>query len=131
VTIDREALMDMMAKADQKLVSARTSLEAGHYDDAASRAYYGAFHAMSAVLAERGLSFSSHGQTLGAFNREVVKPGLLPPETFTKVQRLFQDRQTGDYDVSKSLDLNTGKRAVEDATWLVAECRRLIEDAGY
>lgn len=126
--IDREVLMDMMAKADQKLVSARTSLDAGHYDDAASRAYYGAFHALSAVLAQKGLSFSSHGQTLGAFNREVVKPGLLPPETFTKIQRLFQDRQTGDYDVSKSLDLDTGRRAVEDATWLVDECRRLIDE---
>jgi uncharacterized protein (UPF0332 family) len=124
---DRETLRDMLAKADQKMVSARMSLGAGHHDDAASRAYYAAFHALSAVLAGRGLFYSSHGQTLGAFNREIVKTGMLPPEAFTKVQRLFQDRHTGDYDVSRSLDEDTGRRAVEDAAWLVAECRRLID----
>ncbi len=126
--VDREILMDMLAKADQKMASARTSLDAGHHDDAASRAYYGAFHALSAVLAARGLVYSSHGQTLGAFNREVVKEGLLPPAAFAKVQRLFQDRHTGDYDVSRSLDEETGRRAVADAAWLVDECRGLIED---
>ena len=110
--------MDMLSKADQKLASARTSFHAGHHDDAASRAYYGAFHALSAVLAARGLAYSSHGQTLGAFNREVVKEGLLPPEAFAKVQRLFQDRHTGDYDVSRSLDEETWRRAVADAAWL-------------
>jgi uncharacterized protein (UPF0332 family) len=126
--IDSEMLRDMLAKAEQKLVSARTSLEAGHHDDAASRAYYGAFHALSAVLAQRGLSFSSHGQTLGAFNREIVKTGALPPEAFTKIQRLFQDRHTGDYDASRSLDEETARRAVADAAWLVDECRRLVEN---
>ncbi len=32
--------------------------------------------------------------------------------------------QTGDYDGSKSLDLAPGRKAVEDATWLVNRCRR-------
>ena len=118
----------MLTKAGQKMVSARMSLDAGHHDDAASRAYYAAFHALSAVLAARGLSYSSHGQTLGAFNREIVKTGALPPEAFTKIQRLFQDRHTGDYDASRSLDEETGRRAVEDAAWLVDECRRLVEN---
>jgi uncharacterized protein (UPF0332 family) len=120
-------LREMFAKAERKMVSARLSLEAGQYDDAASRAYYAVFHAVSAVLAERGLAYSSHGQTLGAFNREIVKTGSLPSDTFAKIQRLFQDRHTGDYDVSRFLDEDTGRRAVEDATWLVAECRRLVE----
>ena len=125
---DQEILMDMLAKADQKIVSARTSFDAGHHDDAASRAYYGAFHALSAVLAARGLFYSSHGQTLGAFNREVVKAGLLPPEAFTMIQRLFKDRHTGDYDVSRSLDEETGRRAVADAEWIVQEIRLLLKE---
>ena len=57
----------------------------------------------------------------------MVKVGLLPPEAFAKVQRLFKDRHTGDYDVSRSLDEETGRRAVADAEWLVEECRRLID----
>ena len=126
--IDHDVLIDMLAKAEQKMRSAQTNFDAGHYDDAASRAYYGAFHALSAVLASRGLSYSSHGQALGAFNREVVKAGFLPKEAFMKVQRLFRDRQTGDYDVSRTLSEETGRRAVADANWIIAECRRLIDE---
>jgi uncharacterized protein (UPF0332 family) len=59
---DQGMLNAMLAKAEQKLASARASLEAGYHDDAASRAYYAAFHAISAALAVKGLSYSSYGQ---------------------------------------------------------------------
>ena len=124
---DPEILQDMLDKAGQKLASARTNLAAGQYDDAVSRAYYAVFHAVSAVLAQRGLAYSSHGQTLGAFNKEIVKAGALPPEAFAKLQRLFADRHTGDYDASKALDEETGRRDLADAEWLVEACRALIE----
>ena len=69
-----DVLRAMLRKAREKLASARKNLDSGFYGDVASRAYYAAFHAISAVLADRGLTFSSHAQTLGAFNRE-KRPG--------------------------------------------------------
>jgi hypothetical protein len=38
-----------------------------------SRAYYVAFHAVSAVLLSGGETYSRHGQVLGAFNRAFAK----------------------------------------------------------
>ena len=58
----------MLAKADERLSTARRDLSASAFGDAAARAYYAAFHATSASLATRGLTFSSHSQTIGAFN---------------------------------------------------------------
>ena len=49
--IGREELRAILAVAEEKLRSARHSLAGGYCADAASRAYYAAFHAITAVLA--------------------------------------------------------------------------------
>ena len=122
-----EVLQTMLRKASEKLAIAKKILESEFYDDAASRAYYAAFHAISAVLAERGLTFSSHAQVHGAFNREFVKTGLFPANTFNKIRRLFKDRQVGDYEWSSIIDKEGAERDIADAEWLVNECREYIE----
>jgi uncharacterized protein (UPF0332 family) len=124
----RSAIDALLAKSNRTLEAARSVIEIGFFDDASSRAYYAAFHATSAALASRGLFFSSHGQVLGAFNREFVKPGLSPAEAFQKIRRLFEHRQVGDYSATVFIDRGTAEQDVADAAWLVDECRRLIED---
>ena len=42
-------LKAMLDKARQKLAAAQRAFDAGDWDDASSRAYYAAFHAVSAV----------------------------------------------------------------------------------
>ena len=123
---DPEIIGAMLEKAREKLASARVCLDAGYFDDAASRAYYAAFHAVSAALGAKGLAYSSHGQTLGAFNREFVQTGLLDPVAFRRLQTLFTSRQTGDYDASSSISRSQAEQSVSDAQWLIAECQRLI-----
>ncbi|MFC1783320.1 HEPN domain-containing protein [Planctomycetota bacterium] len=123
-----EALRAMLKKARDKLTTARKDIEFEFYADAASRSYYGAFHAVSAVLAEQGLSYTSHAQTLGAFNREFVKTGIFPPDTFRKLQRLFEDRQVGDYDWSVSIDKETAAKDIDEAEWLVDACIEYLEE---
>lgn len=91
-------LRAMLGKADEKLSAARAANWDGFFGEAASCSYYAAFHAASAVLAQKGLAFSSHAQVMGAFNREFVKTAILPADTTRRIQRLFEDRQTADYD---------------------------------
>jgi len=123
-----ETLQAMIEKAYGKLAAAHKDIDFGFFDDASSRSYYGAFHAISAVLAEQGLSFSSHAMTLGTFNREFVKTGIFPTDTFRKLQRLYEDRQTGDYDCSRSIDQETAENNVANAEWLVNACRKYLEN---
>lgn len=114
-----EALHAMLNKAREKLAVATKDLEFGFYGDGASRAYYAAFHAITAVLAQRGMAFSSHAATLAAFNKEFVKSGLFAPDTFRRLQRLFEDRHTGDYDWSRSIDRDTAVKDVSEAEWIL------------
>jgi uncharacterized protein (UPF0332 family) len=67
-----DVLTAMLAKADGKLKVARKNMEDGFLGDVSSRSYYAAFHAISAVLASKGLTFSSHAQAIGAFNKEFI-----------------------------------------------------------
>lgn len=116
----------MLDKADEKLNAAQRDLRDGFHGEAASRAYYAVFHAVCAVLAGKGLSFSSHSQAIGAFNREFVKTGVFPGDTARIIQRLFEDRQTADYDWSIHVDEVTASEDVRDAEWLVKACREYL-----
>jgi len=101
---DKEVLTAMLAKAEEKLAIAQNNLDAGFFDDASSRAYYAAFHAVSAVLAQHGMTYSSHHQVLGAFNRDFVNTGLFSPNAHKNLERLFLDRQIGDYYIDQTID---------------------------
>jgi len=123
-----EVLKAMLEKANEMLSSSKRDLEVASFGDAASRAYYAAFHAVSAVLASKGMTFSSHSQTLGAFNRDFVKTQIFSPETAKKLQRLFEDRQIADYEWRRHVDEETGVEDVANAEWLVNACAKHLEN---
>lgn len=104
-------LAAILAKAEDKLKTARLDFANGQYDDAVSRAYYAVYHMLTAVLFNRGQVFSSHGQTIGAFNKDFVKTGVFPQEFTRMVQILFEDRQAGDYDPLVRMDQATALTA--------------------
>jgi len=122
-----QVLRAMLKKARQKLAAARKDMEFGFFGEASSRAYYDAFHAVSAVLAHHGLAFSSHAQTLAAFNREFVKTKVFPADPFRKLQRLFEDRQIADYDWTRDVDKQTACKDLDDAQWLVDTSTKYLE----
>lgn len=67
-----DVIKAMLSKAREKLKTARIDFDNERYDDSVSRSYYAVFHAISAVLLSKGLHFSSHSQTIGAFNKEFI-----------------------------------------------------------
>ena len=85
-----------MERARQALEAARTLCGAGLFDDAASRAYYSAFHAASAVLLDRGLTFTKHGALVGAVHKHFVHSGAISVEAGKWLTWLFELRSVGD-----------------------------------
>jgi uncharacterized protein (UPF0332 family) len=119
-----------VAHARAKLDAARVLLAAGAFGDAASRAYYAAFHAVSAALLTSGRAYSSHAQVLGAFNKDFVHAGTFPREFTTILARLFEDRQTGDYDPTTRLEAADAERDVADAQRMVDAIDAHLRSAG-
>ncbi|MEM9485857.1 MAG: HEPN domain-containing protein [Cyanobacteria bacterium P01_F01_bin.116] len=64
-------------RAESSLQAAQLLIGTDFLDDAASRAYYAAFHAASALLLSENLSFNSHSGVLRAISLTFIKAGRL------------------------------------------------------
>lgn len=111
----KEEVASLLALAEEKLRAAKLLLDGRAWGDASSRAYYAAFHAVSAALLARGQSFSSHARVLGAFNKEFIHQGIFPREFTALLTRLFENRQSGDYGVISGLTEAEARQDVVDA----------------
>ena len=118
----------ILQKAESKLKTAGIDFEGGQYDDAVSRAYYAVFHALTGCLLEKGLAYSSHSQVIGVFNREFVKTEIFPKDVTKDIQILFDDRQSGDYDIESSMDESTAKTDIAKARRIVGMITKYLED---
>lgn len=128
--VDPAVLADMVHAAEQKLASAEHLLAGGFAGDASSRAYYAVFHMLSAVLASRGLSFSSHAQVLGAFNKEFLHTGAITDIAFRDIQQLWDDRQKGDYGAMLPVTPAAAERDVAIARNILRVCRDYLKRQG-
>ncbi len=83
--------------AEESLGAAQREYEAEAYSFAMNRIYYAVFYAVSAALLDRQLSFVKHTGVRAAFHQHFVKQGLIDVEWGKFYDRLFEDRQEGDY----------------------------------
>lgn len=119
-----EEIKKIIDKGIEKLTVAEELFSKGHYDDACSRAYYAVYHCLTAILFIKGLTYSTHSQTIGAFNKEYVKNNIFPKEFTSKIQRLFDNRQLGDYDVYKRITKDMAEIDIQNAKIII---ERIVE----
>jgi len=93
----RKLIAYRLDQAAETLDAARALSAAGHYRDAANRAYYAMFYCGLAMLASRGLGASKHSGVLSLFNRHFIKTGECPIEYGRHLQEAFELRQGCDY----------------------------------
>jgi uncharacterized protein (UPF0332 family) len=113
----------LLAAANAKLKAAELLRKEGLTGDAASRAYYAVFHAISAVHLANGNTFSSHAQLIGRFNKDFVRTGTFAPEFTRIVTRLFEDRQLGDYEATTAIPDAQARQDIDDAHRLIDAIR--------
>lgn len=65
---------------------------------AANRMYYACYYITSALLISRGLAPTTHIGVIRLLGMHFVSTGLLAPELGKFYSKLFELRQTGDYD---------------------------------
>lgn len=85
-------------KAYDNLNEAREVAKLGFWNLVGNRLYYAAFHMASALLLDKGLAAKSHGGLIHLIGGQFVAKGLLEKEYGRLFSRLFELRQSGDYD---------------------------------
>lgn len=116
----------LLAQAEEKLRAATLLLHGRAWGDASSRAYYAAFHAISAVLLSKDETYSSHAQVLGRFNKAFVHQELFPREFTILLTRLYENRQAGDYEAMLSVTEEDARQDVADAQRILDAVRQFL-----
>lgn len=101
-----------LERADTNLQIASELLEKGYYDVSASRSYYAAFYAASALLLNEGIDTSKHSGVIALIHQHFVKSGKLSKEQGRNLNWLFELRSVGDYGVSLHVGSDDARRAV-------------------
>jgi len=93
-------------------------------DSAASRAYYAAFHAITALFALRGQSFSKHSAIRAALHRDLIRSGEWSANLGEAYEALSDLREKGDYGGVIRVSQEEAKASLESATEIIEAVRR-------
>ena len=124
-------LKAMICKSKDSMNVARDLHKQGHYNDAASKSYYAVFHALQAILLTKNMSFSKHSAVLSAFNKDFIYKGIFAQDFYTKIVRLFKDRQIGDYEYERAIDGESSKADVTDSEMIINAIEGYLKKEGY
>ena len=119
-----------MERAREALSAASLLFQAGHLTAYVNRLYYACFYAVSALLVTRGISTSKHGHLRSLLHRDFVKTGLIPTELGRHFDRLFSNRQEGDYADFVVFQAEEVRPWLEETTAFVDFIDRLIARIG-
>ena len=120
----KDYAIDLWLRAERALETARHDAELQDHDAAASRAYYAAFYAVSAMLALEGSTFKKHSGVEAALHKEVVKSGRWPADLGSDYRVLRTLRNTGDYGGLEHVTAEQAAGATQAAERILQAVRR-------
>ncbi len=123
----RELVESYLEKGRRKLDVAVKLSASGDFDDAVSRAYYAAFHAVRALLTSAGQNPPTHSGVVTLFNLLFVKSGKLSKDLGRLFINLKDDREGVDYELFADADQGMAKLAIEEASRLLTEAAEYLE----
>jgi uncharacterized protein (UPF0332 family) len=121
-----EEIAANLARAASTLQAAEILLDSDFPNDAASRAYYAAFHAATALLLSRDLSFSSHTGVLRAISLNFVKTGEVPKSLGRDLNWLAELRQVADYGEIRNVSVTDAQQAIAIAEQVLHHVQQLL-----
>ena len=125
-----QAAQDHWQRALRARQSAQLLLDAGDHDGAASRAYYAAFHALSALLATEGRTFTRHTHLEAAVHRDLVREGRVDASIGKAFSTLREYRARGDYGGQQHINEPAAQLAVRCAAQIVEAVQKVDDRFG-
>lgn len=116
----------LLEEAGSSLMAAQELLNSHFWGYAASRAYYAAYYAASALLLQEGMRFRKHRGVLNALQERFVKTGRLSEAQGKTLLRLFELRTIGDYGFTRHVEEEDARQAVIWAEEFIEEIRNLL-----
>ena len=116
----KDLAMHRIETAKSDIKAAEILLDAGEYRSSNNRAYYGIYHAISAIHALDGNAYKKHKDALANFNKQYVKTEVFPRSIGRRISEAAEIRHASDYD-----DFYIATKA--EAEEQIATARELLE----
>ncbi len=87
-----------MEKSHKSFEEAKAISKLGYWNLTGNRLYYCVFHMASALLLDKGLSAKTHAGVIHLIGEKFITAGLLDRTYGRLFSRLYELRQSGDYD---------------------------------
>jgi len=87
-----------LQRAKETLKEAADIIAIKHWHAAVNRLYYACYYAVTALLIQNGFATGTHKGAIGLFGLHFVKTGIISKEQNKFYQKLFINREKGDYD---------------------------------
>lgn len=120
-------IMLWLAKADDAMASAELELKQGHTSFAVNRLYYACFYAVTALLLQDEKQFARHSAVKSEFVKTYIKSGRINVKWNKFYQKLFDDRQEGDYIPTAVFEVPEISISLQQAHEFIKIIRSLIE----
>ena len=127
----RQDIHDEASRGDESLRAAETLIAAGLCGDAVSRAYYGAYHYLRALLLSREAEARSHAGAIHLFNTALVQKGSMEARHNRILGGLQRAREMADYDAAVAFTDDDARALVLDAQTFRAAARALLTNEGW
>ncbi len=115
-----------LAKAQDCLEDAHYLLKADRWTGTINRSYYAIFDCIQALLFEKGVFAKTHQGAQQKFFELFVQTGIFSVEMGKQVKKVFEKRQTSDYDPDSDLDRVDAENAFQQAqTFYEQSCQFL------
>jgi uncharacterized protein (UPF0332 family) len=115
-----------LERAQMSIEAAKELADSGFYDFAASRSYYTAFYAATAVLLNEGLEFGKHSGVIASVHQRLVKTGKIDKEQGKDLNWLFELRNVDDYGVTVHVSQQDAERAIRVAETFLSVIKSLL-----
>lgn len=119
-----------LQRAETSIRAAKELATGGYYDFVASRAYYAAFYAATALLLSEELEFGKHSGVIASIHQRFVKTGKLDTKSGRDLNWLFELRSVGDYGAATHVSQQDADRAIEVADDFLKAAMSLIQADG-
>lgn len=123
----KEYTRKLLDKALDAIEAAEGLMDMGKAEFSAGRAYYAMFYTAEALLNEKGLEFSQHGQVIGAYGLHFAKTKELDPKYHRWLVDGFDTRISGDYGVDTGIDNDIVADMINQARDFLIDARKYVE----
>lgn len=122
----KEEINANIDRAEKAIGAAKKLLSENYYDFAASRAYFSAFYAATALLLKYNFEFRKHSGVISSIHQHFIKTGKLNKDFGKDLNWLFELRGVADYGASIHIPFEEAENAIITASRFLEAIKKMI-----